>query len=196
MSDNMLLSESEINLIQSNQIELADTMRLLLLQQHPDLFERLVYEDDRSFLEPSLFYLFSEKSRIHLPVGQILYGHFVHEKRPKSLDTLSDPFGNIYLSSYGTLTNCNKSDYSTRNNAEELGMLKEILWLSETIQLNEHIPFILYTDKILSAQFTEPVDKTVEKSTLSIRKAIDLLQKYAHDFWQLTELVTREISVI
>ncbi|GAB3805722.1 hypothetical protein GCM10028819_39510 [Spirosoma humi] len=187
----MLSLRVDVQLIKFNQIELADTIRLLLHQHYPEWFERLSYEDDRSFLEPALFYLFSEKSSLNIPIGQLLFGHISKRQRPDHVISLSDPFGEIYLGNYGSCSGNPVVDFMDQLR----GPIKEMNWLSDSIQLNEHTPFILYIDKSGIVNFTEPVIASSRRSEKFLRNAISILQDNVPEFWEIVELVTREISL-
>ncbi|MBC3794744.1 hypothetical protein [Spirosoma utsteinense] len=172
ITNEILCLKIDIDLIQANQIELADTIRLLLYEHYPACFERLSYEDDRTFLEPALFYVFSEKSSINISVDQIVYGYIDSDKRPSSFASLSDPFGEVYLGNHGSFSDNPVVEYVQKLQTP----LKKIIRIADTIQLNCHAPFILYTDKVDTTKFAEPVLETVIKYKGPLEAAFYILQ--------------------
>ncbi|MGF7217674.1 hypothetical protein GGR92_003849 [Spirosoma lacussanchae] len=195
MSIKLFSLEVDDFLVQSNQIELSDTVRLLLYQQYPSWFEYLAYDNDAIFLEPTLFYSFSDKSLCELPIEQILFGYLPEDKRPGQFKALIDPYGLISLPSYGyihtsyskEIIEINKSDINNFSNKHTL--------LEESIQLNQHVPFIFYTDKVMKLKVNEPISKTISTHKLHLLKAFEFLQKYSRKFWEIIKLVTREITL-
>jgi hypothetical protein len=187
--------EVDYTLIQSNQFELADTIRLLLYQRHPDLFELLTYDNDVIFLEPSLFYYFSGRSSRPLFIDQLLYGYFSKTDKPHQLTGLTDPFGLLYLAPDYVLATGYSNDVLRISEPTFEFTSNDSIQLSDTIRLNQHVPFILYTNENSTTQFTETISDTITQYKTSLIKAIHILCNCTVDFWSLIKLVTREISL-
>ena len=84
------------------QTALADTVRGLVYQADPDLFDRLDFEDDRTFLEPALFtYFTTETPRATLE--QLLFSYTPTASRPRRLRVYADANGAAYLPGVGWL---------------------------------------------------------------------------------------------
>lgn len=202
----LLQFEFDQSLWQQNQIELADTMRLMLYQLYPAWFEKLDYNDDRIFLEPALFYLFSDKSTIQLPIEQILYGYVPETDRPKRIRCLTDPFGLAHLPNFGVY----QTDKRTESiqigipSAQEAYDLGDRIFLKKipisripntALSICDFLPFILYTEKERSGIVAESASVTKSAHRSNLEKAINLLQLSTPFFWKLVEQSTREIAV-
>lgn len=86
----------------NGQAHLANTLRALVYQADPELFDVLENADPDVFLEPLLFVHFAvERPRIPLP--QIVVGYVDAAMRPDALEVRSDVAGTIYLPRIGYL---------------------------------------------------------------------------------------------
>ncbi|MGA0558253.1 hypothetical protein ACO2Q8_16455 [Larkinella sp. VNQ87] len=191
---------------QANQIELADTIRLMLYQHHPAWFERLDYDDDRIFLEPAFFYFFSEKSFLPLPLEQLIYGYLPEADRPKRISCLTDPFGFTYLPNVGVLktgVSAKRIDLELKGRhaichaaSDRVLDIMPIDYLKgSALALCDHLPFILYTENGKPQDFAESASSTKVSQRLSLERAATLLQNHAPFFWHLVEQSTRELAV-
>lgn len=95
--------ESEItSRVEEGKEQLAYAIKLLLYQQHPELFDLLDFENDRIFLEPLLYTYYNfPGERINIP--QVLFGYIEPNRRPAKMRVQSDANGIIYLPNFGYL---------------------------------------------------------------------------------------------
>lgn len=102
MNDICILKFSiSISDIDQNLIELANTIRTLLYQEDPSLFDLIDIEDENVFLEPSIFNYFTRKNLGETaPLMQVLWGYIPNELKPKIL-VFSDNSGIINLPNIG-----------------------------------------------------------------------------------------------
>ena len=84
------------------QQKLVDTLRLLVFKTAPDLFDRLDFDDDESFLDPLLFAYFTDPAPAQ-PLAQLLYARIPPQHRPASIELRSDTNGRILLPGLGEL---------------------------------------------------------------------------------------------
>ncbi len=192
-------------LIQSNQAELSDIIRLALYQQHPNLFERLNFNDDRTFLEPSLFYYVSGKSTINLPIEQLLFGYMRSSDQPEQFKALTDPFGWINLPNYGYLkTNVlcglvnlelNDGQFVENKIIQNNTVYPLAYSVSASFLITQSLPFILYTSTGTPDDCQKSTAETNEKYTSSLQRALFILKNHVTDFWTLMVNSVREISL-
>jgi hypothetical protein len=74
------------NEIYTNQIEIINTLKLLIYKENPDLLEKIDFDNDELFLEPFLFFYFNHKIEYSLPnelLTEILQGYFVDRSELK-----------------------------------------------------------------------------------------------------------------
>lgn len=70
--------------INSNQIEIINTIKLLLYKENPELLEKIDFEDDELFLEPLLFFYFNQKIERPFPnqlLTELMQGYFVNKEK-------------------------------------------------------------------------------------------------------------------
>lgn len=90
--------EVDKEVIESNLEDIADSSRILVHRENNTLFEKLDYEDDSIFLEPSLFsYFIDREIQKDMTLDQILYGHVDKDQREDRIQVKSDSQGLIYL---------------------------------------------------------------------------------------------------
>jgi HEXXH motif-containing protein len=82
------------------QADLANTLRALVYQADPELFEVLEDADPDVFLEPLLFAHFAVKQP-SIPLPQIVVGYVDASLRPDAVEVRSDAAGTIYLPRIG-----------------------------------------------------------------------------------------------
>ncbi|MEN9611830.1 MAG: hypothetical protein RLZZ628_2644 [Bacteroidota bacterium] len=105
----MKVLDFEVNLsqIEQGKLELADIVKTSIWQQEPQWFDKLDFENDAIFTEPSLFYYFrSLKNNVNhfMSLDQILYGYLSKELRNPSLSVFTDADGIVYLPNLGFVT--------------------------------------------------------------------------------------------
>jgi hypothetical protein len=79
---NLLLMEK----ISDNQIEIVNTIKLLIYKETPSLLEKVDFDDDNIFLEPLLFAYFNSKKEYLFPTAmleEIMQGYFVKREEIK-----------------------------------------------------------------------------------------------------------------
>lgn len=192
-------------LIQPNQAELSDTIRLALYQQHPNWFERLNFDDDRTFLEPSLFYYISDKSTVSLPIEQLLFGYMATGDQPGKFQALTDPFGWINLPNYGYLkTNVlsglvnlelNDGKFVENKIIHDNTVYPLVYSVSHSLLINQSLPFILYTSTGTLDDCQKSAEETNKKYISSLQHALLILKEHVTDFWALMVNSVREITL-
>lgn len=77
-------------LIELHNIQLTNTLKLLLFKTNEELFEKLNFDNDDSFLEPLLFaYFYSRKNDVEL-LYEILQGYFKNNQELKTLKSINN----------------------------------------------------------------------------------------------------------
>jgi hypothetical protein len=79
---------------------LSYSIKMMLYQKEPELFELLDFEDDSIFQEPLLYTYYNVPSP-SMQLSQILYGYIQPSSRPESQDVATDADGVVYLPNIG-----------------------------------------------------------------------------------------------
>lgn len=194
-------------LFTANQAELSDTIRLYLYNENPDLLEVLDYDDDNTFLEPSLFYYFlaDAAAKKPEPLPQMLYGYLPTAHRPPTIAVQADASGMIYLPQIGyfqtepetqvllkwTATSQTLSLTTKTGHPIPAPLLQEQYLPNSSTRLARHSTDLLTT--YLASQLAEPVTVSTERNQASLLQAFELLTQHLPNFAQLLTRATREI---
>lgn len=185
----------DFELLTQNQASLSDTIRMALYQENSELFEKLNYEDDTTFLEPTLFcYFLSDISKENkIPLIQSVLGYIEQESWPQTVTLKADLFGLINLPNLGYLrTNPNESK------TIETTTIKGKIIAHEFIP-NSLLRLCLHSTDLLAYQeeiiFDEPIEKSLDKNKVVLHLATRFFQTYLSEFWQIIEETTCELVV-
>ena len=130
--------ETSLSDIENGKLELADITKTWLYQHAPQWLDILDFEDDATFLEPSLFYFFRklmQKETPPMPLDQVLWAYTPIENRPKIIDVFTDADGVIYLPNLGNITT--NTEGSTKSNKKTITISSDCKSvLLEGVQLN------------------------------------------------------------
>jgi len=115
------------NLVVQNQQELSDMIRFAFHKENPSLFQKLIYDDDNIFLEPTLFHYFSGNKNYTNKVSleQAVYGYISGESKPEQIIIESDKFGMVNLPNIGYLKiepNSQVNKLQILRKAQEVGL--------------------------------------------------------------------------
>lgn len=182
---------SAINIAQTS---ISDIIRMAFFQEDSALFDLLDYEDDFTFLEPSLFcHFLSDISKTNkIPLLQSVVGYIPAKKRLAMISLTADRFGMINLPNLGYIRtepyNIVPVDLITLT-----GLIPDQFVKNSNIRLCLHPTDLLAYAKDVS--FHEPVEDTLYKNEDALSVATTFLQKQLPDFWSLITSVTREFVV-
>lgn len=185
----------DFDLLTANIISLSDTFRVALYQENEKLFELLNYEDDSSFLEPTLicYFLSDIDKKNKIPLNQVLLGYISKENQPQSIFLKADKFGVVNLPNLGYLKAepNNLFEYNLSNIYENI--------IPNQFVKNSKIRLCLHsTDPLGYSQdviFHEEVEQTLLKNINSLEKSVFFFQNSLKDFWKVIDDVTREFVV-
>lgn len=189
-----ILPDLKVTNLQATNGALTDTIRTAFYHENPSLFELLNYEDDFTFLEPSLFcYFLSDISKTDIiPLLQSVVGYIPDEKRLAMISLTADRFGMINLPNLGYIRtepyNIVPVDLITLT-----GLIPDQFVKNSKIRLCLHPTDLLAYAKDVS--FHEPVEDTLYKNEDALSVATTFLQKQLPNFWSLIASVTREFVV-
>ncbi|GCC52872.1 hypothetical protein SanaruYs_31110 [Chryseotalea sanaruensis] len=205
----LLNFEIDKNLVFNNQAELADTIRVLFYKQNPLLFDKLAYDNDLAFLEPTLFYFFLAESKnlTTSTLEQSVFGYIEPSLRPKEFEARSDQFGFINLPNIGYL----HSEPSQQVkivwdfNSKELRIKDQISKLTTdsfingtSIRLCKHHSFLISQLSLDGemVRFNESADHTLTRHLNHIENAFVMMKKISPEFTELLINTVREISIM
>lgn len=198
------------DLVLQNQVELADTIRVLMYKENPALFNRLTYESDATFLEPTLFYYFLAKSKnlTKATIEQSVIGYIDEDKRPIEFEGLSDQYGMINLPNFGYVLTEPSKLHRLRLDPEQREKIvvegypskfvADTLHTGSNIRLCKHHTFLI-SQLALDGQmvrFNEPANETLTKHFNHIEKAFSLINSISSDFYDLIKSTVRELVVM
>jgi hypothetical protein len=180
------------DIIQLHQAELTDTIKQALYEKDSSIFEKLDFENDLIFLEPSLFcYFLSAIDRSKkIPLYQSVYGYMEESLRPQELLLKSDLFGLINLPNMGYIKTQPLLDINFKSTEIVFQIIPNDFIDNSQIRICKHP-----TDELgLKADilFDEPIEQTLTKNKAALTDACLFLQSNLPEFWQVIESVTRE----
>ncbi len=195
-------------LVIQNQQELSDMIRVAFYKENPSLFQKLTYENDNIFLEPTLFHYFSiDKGYINrVSLEQATYGYLQKELIVSPIGLYSDRFGMVNLPNIGYL----KIEPNTKvilNNIEndnafishdghtfiKYPIIKNNFIKQTRIRLCFH-PTDLLTERF-NTSFVESVQDTALKFQNVIDNSFDIFHDISSDFIEMIKLTSRELVV-
>ncbi|WP_338877042.1 hypothetical protein WBJ53_15410 [Spirosoma sp. SC4-14] len=181
--------------LDNHQASLSDTIRMAVYQKDETLFELLDYNDDRIFLEPTLFCQFLsdiDKSEL-TPLEQCLFGYIPVEDRPSSLTVKADRFGLVNLPNLGYVRAKPYETFTLSTTELDQLLIPNQFLPSSSIRFCWHPTDLLGYQKNIT--FYESTELTVQNYQKSLFLAVHFFQTNLPDFWQLIETVTREFVV-
>lgn len=180
----ILYHDVDMRQLINGKASLSDSIRMAFYQENPTLFEQLDYEDDFTFLEPSLFcYFLSDISKTDkIPLLQSIVGYISAEKRLATLSLTADRFGMINLPNLGYIRADPYTIVSVDLNILT-GLIPNQFVNDSKIRLCLHPTDLLANARDVS--FHEPVEQTLTKNKDALSEATTFIQNYIPDFWNL-----------
>jgi hypothetical protein len=183
--------ECDLDTIKENQARLSDSMRQAVYEENASLFERLDFDNDFIFLEPTLFcYFLSElpkKDKISLE--QSLFGYMNPMQQPTVINIKSDLFGIANIPNVGHLM-------LPENNQVELTADEIIKNKVNDTYVNGKIRLCSHPTDHLAMRnntiFNEPIQTTLSKHKTVFDQAVDFFVQQLPDLWATISAVTRE----
>lgn len=191
----ILAFDIDEELLGRNQASLSDTIRMALYQADSALFEKLNYDDDTTFLEPTLFcyFLSNVSSEDKIPLEQCLLGYLDRENWPQNISVKADQFGLANLPNLG---------YLRTEPYEQLQIETPVI--EDSLTANEFIPncpirLCLHPTDLLAYEngvtFDEPVAQSLAHNKVALLAATGFFQTHLSEFWQAIESTVREFVV-
>jgi len=184
----------DIELLEINQLSLSNTILMAFHQEDSIVFEILDYENDFTFLEPSLFcYFLSDISKTNkIPLLQSVVGYIPAEKRLAMISLTADRFGMVNLPNLGYIR-------TEPYNIVPVDLITLTGLIPDQFVKNSKIRLCLQPTDLLAyakdVSFHEPVEDTLYKNEDALSVATTFLQKQLPNFWSLIASVTREFVV-
>jgi hypothetical protein len=158
-------------------MNVIDTIKLLLCKEHPELLEKLDFDDDAVFLEPFLFAYFNSKKENRFPIAmltELLQGYFT-EKQPLFLNESLNKDGIAYVPNLGYF---NKLGYKV----DEILKIDKFEILKTCHPLLEKYFYEFYKGHIVNAN---PIHNTVwEENYKELEQAILIIKQYLPEFYK------------
>lgn len=193
--------------IQPNMASLAESIKFLIYEKDPKLFELLNFEEDAIFLEPLLFSYFNSKDK-RFPLAQILFGYIKESLRPKDIEVWADNNGIIYLPQIGYFKtelrntflklSCSGSveDFIFSKGNVNINTIKEssIILPDLNVEIYQHNN-VLYSEIFPGLSETGSLSGLMDKHSAHLWKAKDIIKKYFPFYFDLIKKVGRGIMI-
>ncbi|NIG56552.1 hypothetical protein [Chitinophaga sp. Cy-1792] len=203
----LLAFEIENRILDNNLVEYTNTIKTLLFQADEAIFDLIDIDDDKIFLEPTLFFYFSEKKApIHnTPLMQLLWGYITNEKKPGIIEVRSDVNGFINLPNYGYFKYKPASTLQLLWDGETVHFMEDNVHVNpvfisdiyvngSSIRVCQHVPEWLWKDD--PAKFIEPIPATITGFLPALNSAWSLMKKIVPEYCSYIEKTNREIALI
>lgn len=190
--------------LKDNQQRLLDLNKSLLYSLDNDIFDKIDFDTDPFFLEPSLFYfLLDQRSAKFTSLQQICAGVRLSQL-PAPIDLYFDSTGMSYISGIGEYfsekirdrTVMGIFDSKTKNVLiDDMDLEANSFLVSEVcdqIKFPRYIPEILISNNVL---LEEGICESYEKSKKEFTKAMQFFKDHLQDFYCILKLVTKEIYI-
>jgi hypothetical protein len=194
----------DIENLKNNQQRLLDLNKSILYELDNNIFDKIDFEADSLYLEPSLFYfLLSEEKEKHVSLKQILRDAFLSAPA-ESIDLYFDQNGNSFICGIGEYFSSKIKDetvtgtfapttksFCVNNNCLPV---RAFLYPEATnkIKSPRYLPEILFS---VGCNLEEPIMETYDKAAYEFNKAIHFFKKHLPDFFETIEIVTKEIFI-
>ncbi|MDE0472045.1 MAG: hypothetical protein OXH57_08900 [Ekhidna sp.] len=93
--------------------QIADSMKMILYKQYPELFEKIDFENDAAFTEPHLFAHFNSNFKHRFTLKQLLWSYFKDSNKSEAFEAATDKAGTALLPEYGHLITDHKEEKLT-----------------------------------------------------------------------------------
>lgn len=167
-----------------NQIELINTIKLLIYKENPTLLEKLDFDNDDIFLEPLLFAYFNSKKSNLFPndmLKEILQGYFL-EKEEVEIKFSYNSYNVAYIPNIGYFNNGEKKSFDPIFIIEDT----QIELLKRPIKLLENI-FRTNTDELINEKEIVIDNNLFEKNINALTNAFKFIKKNSPDQYKLIE---------
>jgi hypothetical protein len=178
--------------IQNQQTWLADIVKKALYEKDTTIFEKIEFDNDTIFLEPSLFCYFLSPLDTSKKISftQSLYGYTSEANRPPSLNVKSDLFGLINLPNLGYVKTEPLQEISISSLDLNTRLIQNEFVTNSQIRICKHP-----TDElglIDNIRFDQSIETTLCRNKMQLLQACLYMQSHLPEFWTLIEMVTRE----
>lgn len=167
-----------------NQIEIVNTIKLLIYKENPSLLEKVDFEADNIFLEPLLFVYFNTKDETRLNknvLEEIMQGHFLESKKT-AIQYSYNENDIAYIPNLGYF------------NKEEITPFEKAFFIENTnIEILKYPIFNLSnifrnsSGEILKKNEIEITDELFNRNIIALTKAFQLIKKYSVKHYELIE---------
>lgn len=184
--------------------KVIDSLKLVLYNRHPDIFQRLDFEDDTIYAEPLLYTYINQPDTKWLDA--IIYGY---EKIKKPvIEVFSNAQGVIYIPGIGYfltdlpyttfLLKTSESGFSLEFNGEKIGyVFEELLFFDYGIEIVKY-QYPLF-EAIFDEEDTEDspiLIKDVYKHHLTtMSKGLELIKQYNPEFFRMLLICLKKIML-
>lgn len=194
----------DIDYLQDKQQELSDLNKALLYDLDKDIFNRINFEADAFFLEPSLFFFLLDQKKDKLISLEQLYAGIQFGGIPAQIDVYFDQngvtgipmIGEYHLQKLKNKKIAGIFDPSTKALSIDDATLQPTSFLFPNVSSNIRLPF--YTPEIILSQGTVLEERIVDaykKSERELNKALLFYREHLPDFFEILALLTKEIYI-
>lgn len=190
----------QILAIETGISEIADKAKILIYQEDESLIDKIGFDNDKAFLEPSLFYYLRKRAFNELPkinISQIISGYCL--ENIEKLDVFADENGVCYLPNLGyaildnTVNHYSNVRLNLKNRTLENGKLNP---LNAPIPIQQGTFYACYHQPEIFEEMGVELNENMFSSTSKMlpfcNEALNIIQKFIPDYYELIKLTTRE----
>jgi hypothetical protein len=192
------------NEFDNNLASVIDSLKQLLYERHPDIFERIEFQKDEIYLEPLLYTYVNQDNNKWL--DSIIYGYEINKKQ--HIEVFSNSDGIVYLPNFGYLKTDSKNDtFSLITDDNDIILLfdnKEIPFEFEGIlRLECGIEMLIHQHPLIEDLFIEQdvkVEDIIIENIYSsyidfVNRGINLIEKFNPEHFSLLKKNLKKIML-
>ncbi|WP_312746763.1 hypothetical protein [Sphingobacterium multivorum] len=195
----------DIRLVEHGNLQLIETIKLLLYKLDEDIFDQLDFDQDEIYANPLLFAFFNSGVKKKESLGPLIFSF----TQGNEISVYSDHSGRIYLPNIGWLLTAEKECEYTLSRSENGIVLKKggvcYPYVFEPIEYipNTRIELLKYPVALLAPCYYDvdgnlidvEIEQITDKQRAYLQKGFELIQKYIPEHFKLIEQVTRQVVI-
>ncbi len=194
-----------IDKVNEGAVELIDSIKLILYKKYPTIFEELDFENDEIYLEPLLFA--GLNSKLEIDVNNLLLGYKNKTIVICEIELKTDENGLLYLPNIGYF-HTSVSNELVQFSCQDKYFIKSKndvidFQLEELTKIHDLFDVVTQPIELLNEYFFDEFGTDVPVEIIEITKkqlsnlslAIDIIQKYAPDWYVLLKSTVRKMVI-
>jgi len=197
----------ELKNVIDGKINLIHKIKVILFNQHPDIFEEIDFENDRIYTDPFLFAAINSK---HKPnISELLWGYKHSRFKENYTEVFTDNLGMFYISNVGyfqTKLSCSQLSINQREEKyhikDEHGNEIEFSH-SPLFFIHDNIELVLQPFWLLNEHFYDghgnivniEISRITERNTHHLKRAFAIIKDVSPEFCYLLNICIKKIVI-